>query len=148
MATTQEQSKPRRTAERQAALSMRIAPATRDEIVESAAMSGRSVTQEADRLLQMALMIRRMLDADLLSILLDFRAAGERHAEDHGLNEKWTENPDAYRAGAMAAIKRILEGAPGDWFEERGIWHTCLEQAFTSADGRYVQGLARRRNPK
>ena len=106
------------------------------------------MTQEADRTLQTGLMLQRMLDADLLSVLLDFRAAGERRAEELGVTEKWTENPDAYRAGALAAIRRILEGAPGDWFEERGLWHTYLEQAFTSADGRQVQGIARRRNPK
>ena len=39
---------------RQAALSMRIAPAVRDKLVQSAKANGRSITQEADRLLERA----------------------------------------------------------------------------------------------
>jgi hypothetical protein len=136
------------TERRRNPIGVRVSDRVRDQLIARAADSGKSITAEVEGLIERALLLEQLIAADLLSPLFDFKAAGERHAEDHDLGEKWTENPEAYRAGAMAAIRRLLEGAPGDWFEERGIWQTCIEQAFTAADGRYGQGLARRRNPK
>jgi hypothetical protein len=103
----------RKPAVRIAALSMRIAPVTRDELVARATANGRSVTQEADRALHDGLLLGKIIGETglrpLLEVLTESIAAGAVRAAELGIEGDWTQDPDCCLPAALAALKRLIE---------------------------------------
>ena len=125
----------RKPAERQAALSMRIAPATRDRLIEGAAKHGRSTTQEADRVLHQGLLLDRLAGAGLrpmMQVMAEFENAGSRFASERGIEGDWTLNPDAYQFATAAAIERLVYLTPGPW-DGKAV-HAIVEHGFNRAE--------------
>jgi hypothetical protein len=119
----------RKPAERQAALSMRIAPATRDEIVRKARQHGRSTTQEADRLLQQGLLLEKLTGSTAAArAFFAFNANGENRARELAIEGDWTLDPDCYKSAAFGVFWDILELSPPPWDGE--YWHTMFENVL------------------
>jgi hypothetical protein len=118
----------RKPAVRIAALSMRIAPVTRDELVARAATNGRSVTQEADRALHDGLLLGKIIGEiglrPLLEVLTESIAAGAVRAAELGIEGDWTQDPDCCIPAALAALKQ-------------------LRKVFKTLDDRFFLGLAK-----
>jgi len=129
--------KKRKPAVRIAALSMRIAPVTRDELVARAATNGRSVTQEADRALHDGLLLGKIIGEaglrPLLEVLTESIAAGAVRAAELGIEGDWTQNPDCCIPAALAALRRLIEVF--DTLDIR-LWRGLAEQAAISVHRR------------
>ena len=128
----------RKPAKRQAALSMRIAPATRDQLVAIAKENGRSVTQEADRLLDQAIFMRRISGewhATRLwaAVIGEGEAAGARRAKERqvGGGGDWSFDQDCYLAAIQAVIRRLLELSP--WPLDTEYMRAMLEETLAQA---------------
>jgi hypothetical protein len=121
---------------------MRIAPATVEAINARARATGRSVTQEADRLLQQALIIEQAFGRTGLrstyAIMADFLNRGAVYAAQHGIEGDWTQDAGCYQAAVYSAMLRILALAPEPY--DPKLWRTWLLQAnLTAARRREAQ---------
>jgi hypothetical protein len=131
------QEKKGRPRKREAALSMRIASATRNGLVEKAKQHGRSTTQEADRLLHLGMLVDKMSGAGLqkmLPALMAFDRAGSNFAREQKIGDDWIENAEAYQFALHAAVEMLLENIPGPW--DGRLAHAIVEQAFIRAQTR------------
>jgi hypothetical protein len=103
----------RKPAERQAALSMRIASATRDKLVARAAANGRSVTQEADRMLHVGQLMEELVGntglSPTIAVMTDCIAAGTARAGELGVEGDWTQNVDCAMPAALAAVRTLIQ---------------------------------------
>jgi hypothetical protein len=114
---------------------MRIAPATLAEITARARATGRSVTQEADRLLQQALIIEQAFGRTGLrstyAIMADFLNRGAATATERGVEGDWTQDAGCYQAAIYSAVVRMLTLAPEPW--DPSLSRTYLMQANATA---------------
>ncbi len=144
LAETQE--KKGRPLKRAAALSMRIAPVTRDALAASAKQHGRNLTAEADRVLELGMLVDKLGPAGLralLPVIVQFDKAGSDFAAENGIEGDWTKNPDAYGVALAFAVQELAEQFPGPWDGE--LVHAMMEQAFVMAQHRRARaaGLVR-----
>ena len=123
-----------------------VAPSTLSQIVESAKRHGRTTTQEADRLLHLALVVDKMGGSGLgrlLPAIMAFDRAGSDFVQHYGVTGDWTQDPDAYWVALVFAVEKLAEQFPGPWDGERV--HAALEQALATAQHNRLQaaGLLR-----
>jgi len=100
---------------------MRIAPSTRDDLIERAKANGRSVTQEADRLLQQAMHTGSQLDQEFDEIYRDPHLVGllltmcENMRDTLTANkadDDWINNPNIFAEVETAAQQTIAAYRP------------------------------------
>jgi hypothetical protein len=125
-------------------IGLRLGDTRHNELVARAADRGTTVTAEADGLIDKALVLEKLLGADMIGAIHQFHVAGKTEADSRGIEGDWTRDPDCYRRGLFSAIQYLLEQAPEPWDPE--AMRLYLLQAVTSVDARRAQGLARRRN--
>jgi hypothetical protein len=155
----------RRPQVRTAALSMRIAPITRDELVERAAMNGRSVTQEADRALHDGLLLGKIISEPslrqllkiigdpglrpLLKVVSEYIAAGEASAAQLRVEGDWTQDPDCCIPATLAALRQLIEvfGKCLDIHLCRGLFEQALISVHRDRSGVLPGGFVERTEP-
>jgi hypothetical protein len=109
-------------------LSMRITPALREELVAKAADNGRSITQEAEFLLELSRIVEPFFSGELrkahLTMISTFDHAGPLAAARRRLDSKpggWVADQQCFRAALAEVLMAMLEISPDGFSRESTI---------------------------